>query len=229
MLNKFKPYLLIVLLFSFVFFWTDITGASDASLTCSDSGCSGIAGAIFNEGNMAPGDMVTKTLTVINNYSEPRNFGVQVSDTNFNDSTPSLAQEMIVVIKDTSDSSVLYGPKTLNEWKSDGLVNLSQIANGSSKEFIFEVNFNDVGNEYQEKSLSFDLIFGFEGGGSRISSPSTSSGSQVLGVSSGNTLGQVLGLSATGGRFWILFVVIGVILLSFGGILTFRIIRRNRS
>src|SRR3989304_7556629 len=196
MLAKIKPYLLIVLLAASLTSMLRATGASDVSLTCSDSGCTGISGAIFNEINLAPGDNISKTLTAVNNYAENRNFGVEVTPSNFLDSDPSLAQELNVTIKDSSGGSTLYGPKTIMDWKNDGLIVLSQMASGELKEFLFEISFNDVGNDYQGKSLNFDLNFGFEGGATASTSTTStaSSGSQVLGASSGDTLGRVLGL-----------------------------------
>jgi len=230
MLNIVKPYLLLILLISsFLFLAIGKTGASDATLSCSDSGCIGIIGAIFNEANITPGALILKSLTVTNNYSQTRSFAVEVSGASFSDSTPSLADELVVTIKDNAESSVIYGPKTLREWKDNGFVNLVSINPGNSKEFLFEISFSDVGNDYQGLSLSFDLNFGFEeveeSTGSTSTqgisdSSSTSSSGQVLGVSTENTIGSVLGLSATGvGILALSIFLIGVILALFGVII----------
>lgn len=225
MLNKIKPLLLIILLVSsFLFLAIGKTGASDATLSCGDSGCGGIGGAIFNESNLTPGDLITKTLTVSNNYSQARSFAVEVAGSSFSDSSPSLADELSVTITDNSDSTVLYGPKTLSQWKNDGFVNLVTIDPGASNEFLFEVTFDDVGNDYQGLSLSFDLNFGFE----EVveSSSSTTSSGQVLGVSTGNSIGNVLGLSATGsGIFALVIFLSGVTLLLFGVFVIIKSIR----
>jgi len=77
MLGKIKSYLIIILLTSsFLFLAVGKTGASDASITCGDSGCTGITGAIFNETNLTPGENISKTLTATNNYSQVRSFAL---------------------------------------------------------------------------------------------------------------------------------------------------------
>lgn len=241
MLNKVKPYLLLILLISsYLNFGIGKTGASDATLSCGDSGCSAIGGAIFNETNITPGALIAKTLTATNNYSQARSFAVEVSGSSFSDSSPSLADELSVTIKDNSDAAVLYGPKTLSHWKNDGFVNLASIDPGASKEFLFEVNFSDVGNDFQGLSMSFDLNFGFEeveestqtssSNQGTSNSSSTSSSGQVLGVSTGNSIGNVLGLSATGmGILVLLIFLIGVILALFGAIILIKSLKTSTS
>jgi len=240
MLNRLKPYLLLILLISsYINLAIGKTGASDATLSCGDSGCSGIGGAIFNETNITPGALISKTLTVTNNYSQTRSFAVEVVSSNFSDSSPSLADGLTVTIKDNSDTTILYGPKTLNQWKNDGFVNLASIDPGASKEFLFEVNFSDVGNDFQGLSISFDLNFGFEGveestGTTSVqgtsNSSSTSSSGQVLGVSTGNSIGNVLGLSATGMGILVLVIFLtGVILALFGVIILIKSLKTSTS
>ena len=220
MLAKIKAYLLIVLLVASIVFLVQRTGASDASLNCGNSGCLGINGAIFNEGNLAPGTHISKTLNVTNNYAENRNFAVEVVGANFSDSSPSLADKLTVTIKDNSSSSIIYGPNSLSGWKSDGLIKLSEVPSGGSKEYLFEVDFADVGNDFQGKTLSFDLNLGFEAVGGATASTTNSSGPGVLGASTGNSLGNVLGLSATGGKVWFsILIILGIILLLLGTIL----------
>jgi len=240
MLDKIKPYLLLILLISsYINLAIGKTGASDATLSCGDSGCSGIGGAIFNETNITPSALILKSLTVTNNYSQTRSFAVEVAGSSFSDSSPSLADELTVTIKDNSDAAILYGPKTLSQWKNDGFVNLASIDSGNSKEFLFEVNFSDVGNDYQSASLSFDLNFGFEEieestGITPIegtsNSSSTSSSGQVLGVSTGSALGNVLGLSATGMGILVLSIfLVGVILALFGVIILIKSLKTSTS
>jgi hypothetical protein len=221
MLSKLRPYLLVVLIISFLGVLIRSTGASDADIACGDTGCSGLGGAIFNEANLAPGGSVSKSVSATNNYSDARNFGVEISDANFVDSFPSMAEQLIVSIKDGPGGAILYGPKSVLQWKSDGVVILSEIGAGESKEYVFDVYFNDVGNEYQAKTLNFDLNFGFEGG-EAVSGTSTtaSSNSQVLGTWNLNVVGEVLGLSATGSRIvFLTFYLFGVFLIVLGEIL----------
>lgn len=238
MLNKLKLTLFTALLILFMFFFTDGVDASDASIACDSGGCSGLSGALFNEANLTPGASVSKTLSATNNYSEARIFSVEINSASFSDSSPSIADELTVTVKDNSDLSILYGSKTLTEWKDDGFVNLTSIDPGNSKEFLFVVSFADVGNLYQGLSINFDLNFGFDeisdsssqNSGSNTSGNTNSSSGQVLGASTDNTSGNVLGLSFTGqGILSLIVFLFGVILALFGSLILIKSIRMNAS
>lgn len=193
--------------------------ASDAEITCDSGGCSGISGSIFNETNLTPGTSVSKEIIANNNYPEERNFMLEVAD--FSDSTPSLGDKLILSVIVLNSSSKVYGDKTLTEFSNDGEIILSSIPSGDKRNYMLEVSLDDVGNDYQEKTLSFDLRLGFEElssnsvAGTTDSSDDGSSGGEVLGAATGNAIGNVLGLSATEGNT-ILYILIGSFLIILG-------------
>lgn len=225
-----KPYLLLLLVFSFLaIFAIKSSRAADQTITCLEGGCSGISGALFNETNLTPGSVITRSLKVENNYSQERNFAVEIDDASFSDSTPSLSTMLTLKVKEEESGSEVYGPKTLEEWKNDGSVFLSKVPAGGVRNYDFEVKLADVDNDYQGTSLTFDLRFGFEALPSTTSSSTSSSSSSegaVLGASVENLIGQVLGLSATGaGILRAIIFIDGVFLILAGNYFCIRAIR----
>lgn len=139
-----------------------LSQAADQTVTCDESGCSGITGPLFSETNVAPLDSLTHTITARNQYTENRTFAIQVEDSSFADSSPSLADVLTVTITEQESATTVYGPQSLTQWKNDGFVTLSSIASGSEKNYDVTVTLADVDNEYQNKELTFTLLVGFD-------------------------------------------------------------------
>lgn len=161
MAKKIKLLLFIFTLILAGFVFASKAYAADSEITCNPNGCSDV-GPIFNESGLAPGATVSKTLKVTNGYSEWRSFALELQGSNYSDSVPSMADELTVTINDKTNNVPVYGPKTITEWKADGLVHLGGFDPGATRIFEINVVFNNVGNLHQNQKLTFDLKVGFE-------------------------------------------------------------------
>jgi len=166
--------------FVFLFFPLPVR-ASDVDVTCDPGGCTSSGAPLFHETLLAPLSSVTKTVKIQNNYAEPRVAAIEVVQSTFSDSAPSLANNIFITIRD-EDGTILFGPASLGEWKNEGFLKLSAVPSGSSRIYSLSTTLNNVDNSYQGKQLSFDLTMGFDtlpgttstvlpGGGSGGASP----------------------------------------------------------
>lgn len=120
------------------------------------------SGPIFSEVSFAPGSSVKKTVEVTNNGSEPHSFSIATKNVRgevskkmllsvYVDGEEKLSKTIHDLIQTTSDQSYLI---------------YSGIPSGGSISADFNVLFlADTGNEYQNKQVSFDFVFGSEEGG----------------------------------------------------------------
>jgi Ca2+-binding RTX toxin-like protein len=114
---------------------------------------------LFVIDDFKPGDCVTRTVEVENNATTDSDVAVRSENES---ETGSLSTVLSMTIKE--DATVLY-EKGLNEFfadsdASDGVA-LSTVAGDGSTSYDFTVCFDtDAGNEFQGKSLQFDLVFG---------------------------------------------------------------------
>jgi hypothetical protein len=112
---------------------------------------------LFGVSNFLPGDTVTKTVTVTNTgavsedvYTELLN----VFDNNLADK---------VSVKIGSGSTLFSG--SFDDYENGNEVFLSTLASGATIVYDFAFSFApESGNEYQNKSLGFDICVGFSGG-----------------------------------------------------------------
>lgn len=152
-----------IVIASFLFLFISRVWAVGMEVSCGTGGCTlSTTDPLFSESNLYPGWSIIKTVKAKNNYGEDRDFAVKVKGVTFSDSSPSLAEVLTITITKQESSAVVYGPKTINQWRDDGFVVLSAISAGGERNYDLEVVMGDVGNEYQGKSLSFDLDLGFE-------------------------------------------------------------------
>lgn len=126
---------------------------------------------IFVVNNMLPGDTAEKTVDVINSSTIPRFIsikGVKVGPSAQND--PKI--EGILDFTISQGTNVLYGsgsptgPKKLVDFFVDSQVldgiKLSQVTPSSTASYEIKVYFpSSAGNQYQLKSVIFDLIIGY--------------------------------------------------------------------
>lgn len=153
---------LFIIFFALTLIFAPTVKAADSEITCDTNGCSDI-GAIFNESNMYPGQNLTKTLKVTNNYNEARSFALEIQGSNYSDSTPSMGDAIKITIVDQSGGGgTIYGPKSINQWKNDGFTSIGMVDSKSSKTYELKIGFDNVGNDYKNQKLSFDLKLGFE-------------------------------------------------------------------
>jgi len=195
--------------------------AADLEVTCVGSN-GGIScdsnppsGALFDEGNLLPGDTAIRSLRVNNNYDEPCGF---VLDTeNEVVGTFSLADRLWTVIRSTVDrfgisdgSGGATNNKTMSNVFAAGPIALGTLAANSTKNYEWAVTFDETtGNDWQgeETTFDFDMTFacseGVAGGDGdepdccpgMDPSPSPSPTPTVLGaVSNGEPPGGISGL-----------------------------------
>ena len=172
---------------------------------------------IFDYANLAPGDVVSKNLTVRNLSSSQQVIGIQGTKTE--DST-NLAQQ--ISFKISVGGSEIYS-KTLADFFADGEISLSTLGGGESKTFVLEAVFNSgAGNEFQGKKVMFDLTVGALGQSNTNPSNPTETNNQANQNSPavlGQSTGEVLGISTfpeTGASFLVvlfLFFCLGFGLL----------------
>ena len=146
-----------------LFFFVPYARAAGMEVSCGPGGCTlSTSDPLFSESEIYPGWSITKSVKAKNTYPEDRHFAVSVEGATFSDSTPPLSDVLTVTITELESGTVVYGPKSITDWKADGLVTLSTIPPGGERNYDFVVELTDVGNEYQGKSLSFDLNLGFK-------------------------------------------------------------------
>lgn len=125
---------------------------------------------IFTVANMAPGDPPeNRNVDVHNGGSVPRLVSVKGIRTGGIGSDPKLETVLDLVIKDGATDvyggTSPTGPKTVTDFfvdsgETDG-IKLSIINPGADKTYNFKVTFPDsAGNDFQAKSVIFDLTFG---------------------------------------------------------------------
>lgn len=117
---------------------------------------------IFAIKNMKPGDSRNRNIDVTNGGNVTRVIVVRGVRKGRMGPDPKIETVLEIVIKD--GETILYGPKKLSEFFNDSQdqnrVQLSNINSLEHKTYDFEVRFPVFyGNEFQKKSVQFDLIF----------------------------------------------------------------------
>ena len=113
---------------------------------------------LFSEANFLPGDSVTRWVKVTNNSEKVKKIGTEA----INVSDPDEFGR-VLILKIEEDSQILY-EVSLSEFFSAGEVFLSEVNPGESTTYYFTISFEkDASNEFQEKSLGFDLLVGVLG------------------------------------------------------------------
>ena len=121
---------------------------------------------IFVVGNMAPGDMETRSVFITNDAISIRPVGVRGVKTS---ETGDLSTVLDLIISESGTDiyggTSTTGPKTLSEFFDDSSgvngVLLSNFDPSDSKTYSFKATFKEAaGNEFQDTSVVFDLIIG---------------------------------------------------------------------
>lgn len=115
---------------------------------------------IFTIFNMAPGQSQSRNVSVINSSPVPRLVAVMGE---LQTDTGNMKNALLITMSQGID--VLYGPKTLSQFFADSStpdgVPLSNITSGGSATYTFNVLFDpSSGNEFQNKSITFNLHIG---------------------------------------------------------------------
>ena len=117
-----------------------------------------LTGPVFNETNFLPGEDVTRLVRVTNNSGQ--NQGIATEAINKND-PDHLGAVLNLEIKE--GGAIRYN-NALSQFFNAGEVYLSDLANGATTQYDFTVTFySGTQNTFQGKSLSFNILIGFQG------------------------------------------------------------------
>ena len=214
-----KKSVALIFIVAFVLILIPISRAADQTITCTDSGCSGISDALFNESSVAPGESVTKSLEIINNHSQTLKLALSPSK---NTGTDDNFIESVTVTVTTDKGNRFTG--TLGQFLT-AYIDLEKLESGQHRPVSISLSLADVGNDFQGKQakFSFDLkinqeVAGDSGGGTdtvttaALPSPSLAAG-LVAGVAaspspspSPGPAGVVAG-QATSPWWWLLLLL----------------------
>jgi len=116
---------------------------------------------IFTLQNMKPGDQTQKTIDVKNTGNTTATPRIKGTRTGGVGSDPKIEHILSMVIKD--GNVTLYGPVTVEQFFADSTtptgIGLSSITKNHTKSYTILVTFPALaGNEYQAKSVLFDLL-----------------------------------------------------------------------
>ncbi|MDP3772282.1 MAG: fibronectin type III domain-containing protein [bacterium] len=113
---------------------------------------------LFNKANFLPGEMVSRTVKVTNNTGASQQItteAIAISDPHH------LGDVLRITVK---EGAIMFFDGTLAEFFGSGAHMLSHLAAGVATTYTYSVSFkSDAGNAYQEESLGFDILVGFEG------------------------------------------------------------------
>ncbi|MCA9389785.1 hypothetical protein KC571_00085 [candidate division WWE3 bacterium] len=195
--------------------------AADNTLQCSDGACTFVGNnQLFDEASLVPGDETSRILLAENNLAIPISVSVVV------DVTDAGGLEDVILIETTdSASSVLKEFSSLRELENSGVIYLSQIQPGQSENYTFAAKFASFhGNEYQQKSVGFDIHFQITDASSNTPLVLSSSDSEASPEPS--VLSSVITLPLTGAwSFESVAVVAGISLIVLGLVVRRRIKR----
>lgn len=143
---------------------------------------------LFSEANFLPGTQVVRFVKVTNNGTLEQPIHVETLNEN---QTNNLAQAINLFIKENNET---LWSGTLDDFFDAGKINLSLVSPQETIQYNFEAVFNPLsGNEYQNATIQFDLVVGFQGGSFTDDTPTNEGGS----TESGNN--RTATQSATGG------------------------------
>ncbi len=145
---------------------------------------------LFTVSNIAPGDSATGTLRVKNAGAAPQTLIIEA--VNFADPLPddNLARALNITISLQNGSGYIYNDILANFFKEREYKLAENFAGGADYTYKVVVYFPaDKGNDWQEKSTSFDLMVGFQGSDSKGATLATISGG---GTGGGQTRGLLI-------------------------------------
>ena len=115
-------------------------------------------GAMFAENNLAPGDNSSKTITVKNNGTVAHSFSLATTNV-----SGTLAD--VLYLKPTIGGAEAWSKsiKELSQLPQQSQLVISSIDAGGSRDVELKYELaSSAGNEYQNKTVKFDLVFGNE-------------------------------------------------------------------
>lgn len=120
---------------------------------------------LFDDANLAPGDSVSRWVTVKNLDSAPRAVSMQFYDTDkggFGLLGKNLASQFNFEIK--KNGALVYSKKLDAAFDESEIAMNTSLAAGADEKYDFVLSFDTAaGNDYQDKQLSFSICVGFAG------------------------------------------------------------------
>ncbi|HUT96046.1 MAG TPA: fibronectin type III domain-containing protein [Candidatus Paceibacterota bacterium] len=127
---------------------------------------------LFNKANFAPGNTTTQWVKIGNTSGSTQK--VIVEAINKTDSN-NFAEQLNLIIKE-GETEIFN--KTLKEFFNQGETYLSDLANNGNTRYDFSITFNANANDnWQAKTLGFDIVIGFQGQEGQGGGGGTSGGS----------------------------------------------------
>jgi len=193
----------------------------DKEVVCTDSGCSGFLGPLFNVTNTIPGETSIKTFSIKNEKGEK--IDVSLTTDKKLGTDQDFAEGAVAVVY--SKPSELIFSDSLYNFIDNKTISLGSIDPQVTKTYEVQLSLPDsAGNEFQGKRANFSLNLNISrqttGSEEVLSSQSSSSSND-----NGNSLiGSVLGLSDTDNKKFLNLVLFaaGLFLLILGIILILR-------
>jgi len=140
--------------------------ANDLTITCQKDGCnlSPQFQPIFTSQNALPGEEYRSRLTVANQKEKAMKFFLAPANVISTENQASLAEVLIFKMINSDNGENLFEPIKLSDFVSQsGSILVDQIAGQTSKNYQLILSFNsEADNQYQGKTLQFNLAFGFE-------------------------------------------------------------------
>jgi hypothetical protein len=179
-MNKILIITIVIVMQVFAFQLVGAQVLSSYLVTCDADGCeSNFDGsAIFNELDVKPLDTYTERVEVCNNNDDPIDFSFAVE--NYTDSIPAIGGVMWMMITEVGTNRIVMSPVLLSELENNGNIPIEAVAPDSCAKYEFAVSMDNVGNDYQNKTLQFDIGFGFDGAPADNNTPTPTPG-EVMG------------------------------------------------
>ncbi len=141
--------------------YTTYPEAAGLTVTCTANDCVVASDntALFHETNIKPLDSFHRTLTVTNSQDTALDFTFHVKDSTFIDpNTPNLGGVMLISITNENTGKIIISQVPLESLKGQSIA-LGSIPAHSSTAYTVTASMQDVGNEYQQAIVVFDLDF----------------------------------------------------------------------
>lgn len=138
--------------------------AADHNFTCTSSGCtpSTVTGFFPSSEVWYPGKTLVKTISVTNQSGEP--LDVAVNAQNY---TGSPGLDEVVQLTISRSGTTVWDGSLYSFYRSSPVELQDTLAHGASQTFTFTAfMYEDAGNQYQNKSTTFDMALNFTGGSS---------------------------------------------------------------
>lgn len=171
--------------------------AADQTITCTNSGCSGLQDGLFNELAVAPGDSIMKTIEIINNHGETMKLAMSVSKNDLTDVGFTKLVDVVVNIDGVNNRFT----GTLDSFL-ESYIDLEKLETGQHRLVDIILSLQDIGNEYQGKQAKFNFDIKIDqeipgtsvGGGTAVVSSSSGPSPLILGAT--NLFAEVLGAAS---------------------------------